>query len=220
MQSLECYSKFIIKINKTNTGANRTCDKGRFVLIFNEAKNRWVAERLKDKNSIIVDNLQQIIKSKEILNPTVYTEYVDFDFTDDFYEFLDANCVAQKEECRRVIRLREVKNPNKQILYTDVATEPSFEYEWSFLTIQDNKIRVYKKDFDVLSLNVEYYGIIPDIDIAGYTKIDGTPSTNISIDIYDQYVDQIINRAVEEFMRDYENQTGLTVALNRTQSES
>jgi len=218
--SLECFSKFLIKINKNNTGANRTCDRARFVVIFNESKNRWVDEALKDKNSILVDRIQQLLKTKEIINPVVYDEYVDFDFTEDFYEFVDARCLAQKSECKQVLRLREIKNQNKQVLYFDDASSPSFEFEWSFLTIQENKIRVYRKDFDILSLTIEYYRFLENIDITGYTKLDGSPSTDIPIDLSEQYVDQIINRAAEEFMRDYENQIGLTVAKDRTNSES
>lgn len=220
MTPQECYSKFLIKINRDNTGAGRTCDKGRFVTIFNEAKNRWVDQRLKDKNSIIIDNLQEIIRTDEILSPTISDEYADFDFTDSFYEFITAKCYAKKGKCKRVIRLREIKNPNKQILYFDQSNEPSFEWEWSFLTIQDNKIRVYKKDFDILSLTIEYYKIIPNIDIAGYIHLDRSPSVDIPINLFDTYVDQIISRAAEEFMRNSENQIGLQIAKDRINSES
>jgi len=220
MTPQECYNKFSIKINKNNTGANRACDKPKFVVIFNEAKNRWVDHSLKNKNSILIDRLQQIIKTDLILSPSISDEYVDFPFTDNFYEFINANCIATKGKCRRILRLREIKNQNKELLLFDKNNSPSFDWEWSTLTIQDNKVRVYKKDFDVIQLNVEYYQVIPNIDIAGYTHIDGTPSTNIDINLSEQYVDQIINRAAEEFMRNYENTNALQIAKDRTNSES
>ena len=47
MSPQEIYSRFLIKINRNNTGANRTCDKGRFIVLINEAKNRWVDQLVK-----------------------------------------------------------------------------------------------------------------------------------------------------------------------------
>ena len=220
MSPQEIYSRFLIKINRNNTGANRTCDKGRFIVLINEAKNRWVDQCLEDKNSILIDKLQEVIVSEQLLSPTIYDEYVDFDFTPSFYEFIDAKCLATKGNCRRTLRLREIKNPNKQILYFDESNSPSFEWEWSFLTIQDNKLRVYKKDFDILSLQVEYYSLIPNIDISGYTTIFNQPSTDIALNLSEQYVDQIISRAAEEFMRNTENQLGVQITKDRINSES
>jgi hypothetical protein len=220
MSPQECYSKFLIKINRNNTGANRTCDKGRFITIFNEQKNRWVDQQLKNKNSILIDSIQELVKSVSIVSPTVYDEYSDFSFTNEFYEFIDAKCLAKKGNCKRTIRLREIKNPNKQIVYFDEFNKPSFEWEWSFLTIQNNKLRVYKTDFEILKVDVEYFKLIPPLDIEGYIKIDGTASTNAPIILSEQYVDQIISRAAEEFMRNYENQLGVALAKDRINSES
>ena len=49
--------------------------------------------------------------------------------------------------------------------------------------------------------------------------INGNPSTNKPIDLSDQYVDQIINLAAEEYMRDFESSIGLQIAQNRTSSQ-
>ena len=220
MSPQEIYSRFLIKINRNSTGANRTCDKGRFVVLINEAKNRWVDQCLKDKNSILIDKLQETIVSETLLSPTIYDEYVDFAFTPSFYEFIDAKCLSSKGKCRRTLRLREIKNPNKQMVYFDESNKPSFEWEWSFLTIQSNILRVYKSDFNILSLQVEYYALIPNIDIAGYINVFNQPSVDIPLNLSEQYIDQIISRAAEEFMRNYENQIGIQIAKDRINSES
>lgn len=215
-----CYFKFLIKINRNNTGANRACDKNRFVAIFNEAKNRWVDENLRTKGSIHLDVIQELIETETLLNPIISQEYCDFAFGDEFYEFIDAECLAQKDKCRQTIRLREIKNQSKQMFIFDDAQKPSFDFEWSFLTVQNNLLRIYKTDFDILSVTVEYYKFIPNIDISGYINEFNQPSTDIPIDLFEVYVDQIINRAAEEFMRNYENPTGLQIAKDRTNSES
>ena len=65
MSPQEIYSRFLIKINRNNTGANRTCDKGRFIVLINEAKNRWVDQCLEDKNSILIDDREKNIREWE-----------------------------------------------------------------------------------------------------------------------------------------------------------
>lgn len=218
-QPEEIYLKLLFKVNKGNSGGNIAIDKPRFVLLFNECKNRWVERHLKDKDSILIDSLWEVIKPAELLNPTNSKFYTEFSLPDDFYEFIGGNCEAKKLNCRRTIFMREVKNQNKNILLFDVNQAPSFEYEWTFCSIQNGQIRIYISDFDVLKTNIEYYKVIPDIDIVGYTKMDGSASTSIGIDISVQYVDQIINLAAEEYMRDFNNPEQLALAKDRTNSQ-
>ena len=132
---------------------------------------------------------------------------------------VNATCVAERKPCKREIFLREIKNQDKSILRFDYNLRPDFDWEWSFFTIQSSSINVYKTDFDVNKVALEYYKVIPDIDIEGYIRLDGTASTNIGIDISEQYVDQIINLAAEEFMRDFQDAQGLQIAKDRTNSE-
>ena len=97
--------------------------------------------------------------------------------------------------------------------------KPDFEFEWSFVSIQNETLRVYKNDFEVLDAIIEYYQVIPNLDIEGYIHLDGNASTNKPIPLSEQYVDQIINLAAEEFERDFQNQTDLSLAENRTKSQ-
>jgi len=220
MQSELIYQKTLLKINKNNTGANIALDKPRFVLLFNECKNRWVERNLKNKDSILIDNLYQTVTTKTILNPQSTDTYVDFELPDDFYQHIGSYCLAQRANCRRTIYSREVKNQNKQILKFDVNQRPDFDYEWTFCSVQGQNLRVYRTDFDILQVDMEYYRVIPDIDIAGYVNINNQPSTDIPLDIIaDQYVDQIINLTAEEFMRNIQDSNGLQFGKDRTISE-
>ena len=116
--------------------------------------------------------------------------------------------------------MREVKNQNKQVLTFDVNQRPDFDYEWTFCSVQGGNIRIYRNDFDILKSDIEYYSVIPDIDIAGYNNIDNQPSIDIPLTIIsDQYIDQIINLAAEEYMRDFQDPNGLQLAKDRTTSE-
>lgn len=215
----EIYVQFLIKINKNATGSGVTCDRSKFVLIFNECKNRWVETHLKSKDSILIDSIQEVIKPEKFLNGTVTDTYVEYPLTNDFYELIGGSCKAQKGECKGKVYIREIKNQDKWLLEFDEFSKPDFDYEWTFCTIQGNSIRVYKDEFDVLETNIEYYSVISDIDIEGYIKIDGTASTNVPINLSKQYVDQIVNLAAEEFERNIMNPLGLQLAKDRTQNQ-
>ena len=219
MQPNLIYLKLLLKINKGNSGGSIAIDKPRFVLLFNEVKNRWVEKHLKDKDSILIDSLWELVTSAQLLNGAKTDTYTEFLIPDDFYEFIGGTCEALRKPCKRTLYMREVKNQNKTILKFDLNEAPSFDYEWTFCSIQNKSVRIYTTDFDVIKTDIEYYKAIPDVDIAGYIKIDGTASIDIPIDISDQYVDQIINLAAEEYMRDFENPQGLALAKDRTNSE-
>jgi hypothetical protein len=217
MTSEITYLKFLQKVNKGNTQFNITCDKARFVLIINEVKNRWVEKHIKFKDSILIDSLQEIVKEVEFLTGDENPEYLEYTLKSDFYEAIGAKSEVQKGTCDGVIYSKEIKNQNKNINQFDENLKPDFNFEWTFHTIQGNTLRVYKTDFKVLKTIFTYYQVIPEFDIEGYVNIDGQPSSNKPFTILsDQYVDQIINLAAEEFMRDFQDQNGLQIAKDRT----
>jgi len=213
------YLKFLQKVNKGNSQFNITCDRARFVLIINECKNRWVEKHIKSKDSILIESLQEIVKTVEYNQGTDKGDYIEYVLNEDFYESISAKCEAKKGECKGVVYSRELKNQNKNIYQFDENLKPDFDFEWSFHSIQANTLRIYKTDFSILLTTFSYYKVLEEFDIEGYINIDNQPSQNKEFILSDQYVDQIINMAAEEFMRDYENQNGLLIAKDRTQNQ-
>ena len=143
------YLKFLTKINKGNTQGDIACDKERFLLIFNEVKNRWVERALKTKDSILIDSLQEIIKPYLLVNGVDKKSYVEYPLPEDFYEAILGNCTAKRKSCKRELFLRQVKNQDKNVLKFNLNYTPDFDFEWSFFSIQNNTIRVYKNDFSI-----------------------------------------------------------------------
>lgn len=213
------YIKFLNKVNKGNTQGDIAVDKDRFVLIFNEVKNRWVEQTLKVKDSILIDSLWEIVKTKDLYDGMEKKDYVEFYIPEDFYELILAECNAEKNNCKKRLFLREVKNQDKNNLRFNTNYKPDFEFDWSFVSLQNETIRVYADKFKVKDVTIEYYQVIPDLDIEGYVHLDGTPSSNIPIPLSEQYVDQIINLAAEEFERNFQNPNDLQLAKDRTRSE-
>ena len=61
--------------------------------------------------------------------------------------------------------------------------------------------------------------MIPDLSIEGAIDINGNPLVNVPIPLSEQYVDQIVNLAAEEFERDFQNAQDLQIAKDRTKSQ-
>ena len=61
--------------------------------------------------------------------------------------------------------------------------------------------------------------MIPELDIEGYEHLDGSISSNVSIPLSEQYIDQIVNLAAEEFMRDFQDSQGLQLSKDRTKNQ-
>lgn len=216
------YQKFLLKINKGNTQNSVACDPSRFVLIINECKNRWIETGIKNKDSILIDSYQEIVKTKPFAPPVLNTkEYTEFQLHDDFYEGILAKCNAVKGKCKRVLYSREVKNQSKNFLQFDEANKPDFDWEWTFHSIQNNKIRIYKtSDFKIESAEFEYYSTLPEVQYAGTIDIEGnTVGTSVGINLSDQYVDQIISIAAKEFEMNYQNPQNIQIAQERINSQ-
>jgi len=213
------YIKFLLKINKGSTEFNISCDKARYVLLINECKNRWVEKHIKSKDSVLIESLQEIVETVEFNSGSVKDNYIEYQLEKDFYESISVQCNVEKNECKKRLFSREVKNQNLNFFEFDENLKPDFNFEWTFHQIKGNKLIVYKSDFSVNKTIFNYYKVLPDFDVAGYTKIDGTLSSNVPIPLSEQYFDQITNLAAEEFMRDFENINGLQIAQNRTNNQ-
>ena len=84
MTSEATYLNLLQKINRGNTQFNNTLDRARAVLILNECKNRWVEKHLKEKDSILIESLQEIIKTEILSFGNDKGEYVEYELKDDF----------------------------------------------------------------------------------------------------------------------------------------
>ena len=116
------YAKFLNKINKGNTENSIACDASRFVLIVNECKNRWVENGIKNKDSVLIDSFQEIVKTKPFITPSdIKDDYTEFDLHEDYYEGILAKVRATSNTCKGIVYSREVKNQNKNILQWDTV---------------------------------------------------------------------------------------------------
>ncbi len=218
--SQEAYYKFLLKINKGNSQFNTPCDRITFCSLYNEAQRTWLNKNVPENDSNNIANVQSIIVTKTI-NPQVSTnEYTLFNLPDDWFASSDGYILADKGECKKqVINLHQIKSANKRMYLFDDNNKPSFEFEWSFFTVEEDKVKVFKDDFLIRSLFFTYYREPSNISIQGDINFDGSPTVDKNPELGDVFVEQIINEAAAEFMRNYINSNGLQIAKERIDSQ-
>lgn len=221
MTSQEAYLKFLIKINKGSTQFNATVDRSVFCSLYNEAQRRWLNKNTPEVTSEEVNNVQSIIVNQILPPITVKKEFVEFDLPKDWFASADTYIFANRNKCKkRVVNLYQTRSVNVRKLMADDATKPSFDFEESFYTLEHDKIKVYKDDFEVVELNFNYYKEPKNIEIEGGVKVDGSPMININPELADIFVDQIISETATEYMRNWENPQGVQLGKDRSNSEN
>lgn len=222
MTALDAYNTFLLLANKLNSSDNVQIDIGRFVILYNKHALNWLEQSVrKTKATQKIDEVQFLVK-KDIPLTIVGTfdTHVKFKLPDDWFDHIGGYAVVHTTTCKNVqLNADQVKNDNERLILFDENWRPDFDFEWVPVTIGDDGLYVFFRDFTVDQFYLDYFKYPKDIDIAGYTNPDGTPSTTVNPDLDDIYVNQIIDLAVADVSRIYQNQEKLPADLERIQKE-
>lgn len=218
----EAYKRFLLKINKNDTNSNINISKAEFVLLYKEQKRVWLNDKLtQDSDNIKINHLAELlIKDKELVKSSNDNNSTSFILPENYFLFDSSYSLANKGQCQRPIINWLVKSKNINVLLQDSNSSPSFEYEETICILSEKKLVIYKTDFEIQKAYLSYYREPIDIDLEGYEKLDGTPSTTINPDIEDQNLEEILNRCAMEVVRNYENQEAAQMAKDRIASEN
>jgi len=220
--SLEAYVSFLNLANKLASNDDINIDKGQFVLLYNKNAKVWLSSRVRrDRATQKIDELQQLINENvKLVISGVYNDHVDFKLPDDWFDNISAYAVCSQGSCKgRVINGDQVKNEEKRLILFDENWRPDFDFEWLPITVGQDKLQAFYKDFTIDDLYIDYYRYPKDIDIQGYTHVNGTSSVDINPDIDDVYVNEIIDLVVADVSRIYQNNEKVQLDLNRIQQE-
>lgn len=218
MTSSEAYKNFLIKFNKNDSNRNISIPKGQFILIYNEQAEIWEDQRI--ERGLSSDNIDDIaellVLDKELNISEEFKDFYNFKLPEDYFRYSNSYSIASKEGCSSsVIYNFDVKNKNKNELLLNEHEEPSFEYETTFAIPNDKSIAIYRTDFTIDKVFIDYYRLPKKIDVGGYIKVDGSHSQNINPDLSDKLVSEIIDYTVKEAQRIYENPQGFELANER-----
>lgn len=216
----DIYTKLLFKVNKNDTNTNIKVSKGVFVILFNEQKRKYLDSELRDKESsdVIEEFSELLVLDKELEKGKVHKDKSDFTLPIDFLQRVGGYGIASRGECKEnpmVIWFIKPKPVN--VLLQNSNQQPSFDYQETIAIINSNVASVYKTDFNIDRVFLSYYKDPPDLDISGYTKPDGTPSTNANTGLSDTNLDKILDRTVVEIATNYQDIERLNVAFQRQQ---
>jgi hypothetical protein len=220
MSPIEIYKKFLLKVNKNDTNGNIKVPKSQFVLLFNEQKRKFIDDQLvQNESSDLIEGLEEILVSDELLEKiSDYTLKTDFKLPDNFFKRISSYVLASSGDCKnQVLYTWAVKPKDINVYLQNENLKPSFNYRETIAVLNNGKVSVYKNGFTVNELYLTYYQEPKNIDIEGYTHIDGTPSTNIKTNLSDVNIELVIDRTATEALRNYENLEHLQIAMQREQ---
>lgn len=218
MTSIEAYKKFELKVNNINTASGIDISVGEFVLIFNEQQYKWFRNKFRGRSALYsIDDVQQLITTdKHLTQFTTGDRYTQFALPDDYFDYISSYALASKGQCTaRPMYTYQVKLNEIDLHIRDEFSKPSFEYHETPITISQDNLQIYRTDFEVDSVYLTYYRYPVAIDIIGYTRLSGEPSTTVDPELYDQAVDEIVDWCALELQRVAENPEGYQLSVNR-----
>lgn len=223
MNSLEAYKSYLIKVNKNDSNRNIKIPKGQFVLLYNQQAPIWLKNRLlQDIKSDRISDLAELLElDKELVKENVFDKSVDFKLPDDFFDYSSSYSIATNDECDQdtVIYHWGLKNKNKNNIFINENTKPSFDYQETYFMQNKDLIKIYTDNFNIKTAFLDYYKYPPEIDIEGYTNTDSTHSTNKDPILSKYLVNEIINYCVLETIRIYQSPEEFQLSKERIEKE-
>ena len=217
--SLDIALKIKYRLNKVDTQDDENISVYNIVEAFNKAQLN-IVNRLYGKNNNyktgIESSRKRVDDLKILLNPdpkilSVSKKdgyYLSESLPNDYFHLVRVTCLASRKDCSKkeiFIYLQEESNLNT--LLRNENTNPNFEWGETIGTIVENNIKVFTLDkFEVSKIFLTYLRRPRAIDIPGYIKQDGSPSTQIDPEMPDTIVEMCIDEAVRILSGDMQNQ--------------
>jgi len=217
--SLDIALKVKYRLNKVDTQDDENISVYNIVEAFNKAQLN-VVNRLYGKNNNYKSGIESTRKRvddlKILLNPAPKIlsvtkkegYYLSEALPKDYFHLVRTTCLASIKDCSKkemFIYLQEESNLNT--LLRNEHTNPSFEWGETIGTIAGDNIKVFTLDkFEISKIFLTYLKRPRAIDIPGYLKQDGQPSSQIDPEMPDDIIEMCIDEAVRILSGDMQNQ--------------
>jgi hypothetical protein len=157
----EAYIKYKAKVEKNITNDDISTDRGRFVLVFNEAQNKFTEIHLQNRGSDDIRYIEHLLTpDKKISENKSKYDRQDFPQPKDYFDLSNLRVFASKGKCKNeeIKFLYEPPRENLQELLHDENNKPSFKWREAIFNINSNNISIYNdKDFKVDYILLSYY---------------------------------------------------------------
>ena len=203
----QAYERFIIKINENATTDRVSCNKGKFVILFNNNTNRYIEytldKRFEDDiryiQSIRVDDLKLVASKKHL-------DHEEYPIPKNYFDFSNLYIRGTKDKCSDKIDCFEIKDEDRDNILRDDFQSPSFKFREAPFLISSNKIIVYTVgDFKVDSAYLSYYRYPKQIGLTNPENPESGFNLN-NPEFDDKVVNRIIDLCASEFYTNTDDQ--------------
>ena len=154
----EVKESYRVKAEKNGTNDNITTDNYRFCLNFNESQKKFLTLHLQNRGIDDVRYIQKFLVLDKNIPPTSTSENkVNFKLPENYFDLSSARAKAQKESCQDLIELVEIQTENLNEIMFNEFLKPSFEWREAPYTINSDQLSIYKDNFTIDSLLLNYY---------------------------------------------------------------
>lgn len=219
--------KFMQRLNKLASNDYDNLECWQIIEAFNKAQIEWCRRQLHGNNMYKegdeaskrrIDDLQ-ILLNEYALTGTLFADYFEAtNWPSDYLEYKRVSAEAESECCPvkptkikgitsaddivvyngRSMTVYLAEEANVDLIMRDKLKRPDFDWGETFCTLQGNKIRIYRREFNVVNPELTYYRKPRNIQILGcvdpYTQL--TSVTNVISEFKDDIVEVIIDDAV------------------------
>lgn len=199
----QAYQKFLLKVDNNFENSIVSSDRGRFVLIFNEAQNKMVENILDRKKDDELLYIQKILTPKEIARKKSTADNADlFPIPTDYFDYSSLYSLATSSCCTHLqkVDLYPIKDDNKTVVLSDEFSRPDFLAREAPFTLASDNFHVYKdSSFQNEKIVLTYYRYPVQIRtlIQDDPESEFDPKFNPEFD--DKFLDRIISLAASEF---------------------
>jgi hypothetical protein len=201
MTTEQTYIKFLLKVNDNFENSNVAGDRGRFVVVFNEAQNKMIEYILDNKKNDESRYIQQILVPNHKILKTSSVEYADtFELPKNYFDLSSAYTKASNKTCKeQKINLYEIKDDNKVEILQDEFNKPSFIAREAPFSISSNRLHVYKDCFSNDELFISYYRYPVQIRTIVEDDPESPFNETFAPEFDDKFLDRIISMAASLF---------------------
>jgi len=175
----DAYLTFLNLVNRNATNNNVNVDKARFIMLFRDVELRFYDFVLKNRHNDTIRLVRHLlVPRKELKKFSSEDSYNTYQLPEDYFDISSLHVLASSGSCKDNLKTEEVKTENLEDVLYDWNTKPSFDFRETLYHLSDkDRVTVYKDDFTIDNVSITYYREPVQVSISGYTKSDGSEST-------------------------------------------
>ena len=206
------------RLNKLASNDYDNIECWQIVEAFNKAQVEWVRRQLHGNNLYKegdemskrrIDDLQLLLKEIPLTGSAQPTYFESTTIPADYMEYKRITAFATSKCCPdpRSMTVYLSEEANVDLILRDPLKRPDYEWGETFCTWIDNKVRVYRRVFDITQVVLTYYRQPVLIQIAGcQNPYDGTATTvNVESEFKDDVVEVLLDETASLIAGDIEN---------------